>query len=303
MDLSICIVSRNIETYLRPCLKSIFDSPKKLELEVIVVDNASTDGTVEMVQKEFPQVRLIRNQDNLMFAHGNNQAIEVSQGDYILILNSDTEIHGDSLELMVNFLKTHPEVGTVSCRMIGTDGDLQHCNARDYTFPMAMINYTFWGHIFSGYKKKLNYLLNYEGWDRTTSREVDWIGDANMMLSRKALQAIGGYYDETFKIYYTENEICLRLREKGYKVYYLAEGEVLHHERRSVTREGLKKISKIYEDDTIAYYKKYHGTFGAYFLSVSMKMTNVLVSIKNMEPRRVLQGFLQPAKNQPPQKP
>lgn len=296
IDLSICIVSRNTIDCTKACLNSIYSSNHNLKIEIIVVDNASNDGTQELIQKEFPHVHLICNQENRFFSPANNQAIAISKGEFILFLNSDTEIYENSLERMVHFLRNHPEAGALTCQMVSTHGEILAGAARDYTLEIALLNYTFWGHFFPKRKKRLNEHLNYSAWDRSTTKAVDWITDANMMIKRTALESIGGTYDETMKMYYTENDICLRLKKKNYKIYYLAEGKVLHHERKSVSKEGVEMISKIYEKDTISFYNKHYGQWRTLILFLSIKFSNLLISILRKRPKKIFESFLKPAK-------
>ena len=125
MDLSIIIVNWNMAGMLCDCLASVFSRLGKLKAEVIVVDNGSTDNSVQMVEQNFPETILIRNSENRGFAAANNQALQIARGDFVLLLNSDTVLHGDVLERCVNYMVANPRVGILGCRVMNTDGTLQ----------------------------------------------------------------------------------------------------------------------------------------------------------------------------------
>lgn len=125
MKISVIIVSYNTKKILRECLTSIFDKTKGLDFEVVIVDNASTDGSVEMLESRYKDIKILRNKENLGFAKANNQGIEVATGDYVLLLNSDTNLLENSLKVMVDYMGSNPDVGISSCQLVGKDGEIQ----------------------------------------------------------------------------------------------------------------------------------------------------------------------------------
>jgi GT2 family glycosyltransferase len=151
------------------------------------------------------------------------------------------------------------------------------------------------GVLLPGLKKKLNAELGYQGEDWTRDREVAVVGDCNLMIRRDVFEKVG-LYDETMKLYYTENDYCVRIREKGFKIVYLADGKVVHHLRGTVSKSGLRKISKIYEEDTLAYFRKYSGTGAALLLKVLIGITNLLLTLRHGSPQNIFAKFLTPGK-------
>ncbi len=291
MDVSIITVNYNTRDKLRECLKSIERNASGLGVETIVVDNASSDGSVEMVKKEFPSARLISNAENRYFTGANNQGFTVSSGRNILILNSDTQVLEDSLKVMSEFLDRNEKAGAVTCKMHYPDGRFYKNAAKDFSLGLALLNCTLLGSLLKPIKEKMNREFGYADENWSNNKEVEMIGDCNMMIKRFVLDRIG-HYDERMKLYYTENDFCLRIRALGYKIFYLAGGSVLHHLRGTVSQSGVQKISRIYHDDTLVYFKKYHGFLSAALLGALIWLTNLLLSIMHFKNENVFTRFL-----------
>lgn len=219
LDLSVIIVNWNTRRLLTNCLSSALDSKTQAcQFEVIVVDNASTDGSPTMVVEQFPQVQLIQNDANLGFSRANNNGIRCSQGRYVLLLNSDTVVPDRTLALMVQFMDKHPEAGAMGPRLVLPDGGPQ-----PYSFGCdPTIGYLL--------RRGFNLFLRkryLHDWGIGEIREVDWVSGASLMLRRKALEETG-LLDENFFLYFEDNDLCLRLRQKGWKVYFNPMVEVVH---------------------------------------------------------------------------
>ncbi len=198
LDLSIVIASYNTKDLLENCLQSLFEHTKDIEFEVWVVDNNSSDGSIEMVKREFPQVKLIENKDNLGFAKANNQAIGRSNSRYVLLLNSDTTLVDNSLKLMISFLDERLAIGALGCSLIRPDGKLQSIGR---------------GSILLG---------------RNKPKAVNWVEGACLMLRREALEEVG-YLDENFFFYSEDMDMCVRIRKGGWKVFSLPQAKVVHY--------------------------------------------------------------------------
>lgn len=291
MDVSVVVVNYNTKDKLAACLQSIGENSGGLSVETIVVDNASADGSADMVRARFPSVRLIQNKENRYFTGANNQGMAASEGRNILILNSDTRVLENSLSAMSSFLDANPGAGAVTCKMYYPDGSFYKNAAKDFTFGLAVLNCTFLGAFFKSLKRRMNEEFGYAGRDWSQNQDVEMIGDCNMMLPRRVYEKIGPY-DEDMKLYYTENDLCLRIRALGLKVFYIAAGRVEHHLRGTVSQSGLKKISKIYEQDTLVYFKRYHGIAAAAVLKILIVMTNIILSVRHAKDENIFSRFL-----------
>lgn len=257
LDLTISIVSYNTKNHLKACLDSIYKYTKSISYEVFVVDNGSTDGSVEMVKKEFPEVKLIKNNKNLFFTIAHNQAIKKSQGKYVLILNSDTTIHKNTLKKVLSFLYKNPSIGALGIKHILPDKSYER-TCQKFTTPMDEF---FHSHIFARFlpKNKQYSKLFYSSWDRKTSREVEAVSDACLFSPREILKEIG-FYDERFFLFFTENDLCYKIKQIGYQSFYYADASITHIRSQSVQKLKSKKAYSLYEHDMLEYYKKYFGS-------------------------------------------
>jgi len=225
MRLTISIVNWNTTELLRLCLRSIFDNPPDAELEVVVVDNASSDFDGTAVKGEFPQARVVANSENTGYAHGNNQAIDLSTGDYVLLLNPDTEVRAGALQALIGFMEAHPDAAAAGGRLIRPDGGVDQC-CRGFPTPVALASeYLGLSRIFPKSKLFGAYRMTWFGFDNVA--EVDQVMGSCMIISRKALAAIGGF-DEEFPIFFNEVDWCLRAKAAGWKIYFTPDAEITH---------------------------------------------------------------------------
>lgn len=225
MDVSIIIVSWNTRDILSDCLLSVYNQTKNIEFEVIVIDNASSDESAEMVKKEFPQVILIQNKENKGFAAANNQGMTIAKGQYILFLNSDTIVLDNAITKTVRFADAHPEAAVVGCRVLNPDKTLQ---PTCFMFP-SIVNLF----LASSYLYKLFPRSRIFGrermtwWDRSSLREVDVITGCFMLVRRTAIEEVGAM-DERFFMYGEETDWCYRFKQVGWKVMFAPVGEIIH---------------------------------------------------------------------------
>jgi GT2 family glycosyltransferase len=223
--LSIIIVVWNIRDVLRDCLRSLFRERLDVANEVIVFDNGSVDGTPDMVAAEFPAVHLVRNPENLGFAGGNNRAMEIARGDYLLLLNSDTLIVDPRIfREWVTFMDRHPEAGMSGCRLLFPDGSHQVGDAGYRPRPATVLGHNFFlSRLFPGMFKGL-----FVAWSKPPGRiEVDWISGADLLVRRSILPQVG-MLDESIFIYAEDIEWGCRIRSFGHKAYYLSDLEIVH---------------------------------------------------------------------------
>jgi len=257
-DLSVIIVNWNVRDLLRRCLHSILASLPACQLEIIVVDNGSTDGSPEMVRTEFPQVHLMANPDNRGFTAANNQGLAVARGRYVLLLNPDTEVVGDALETLVAFADAHPDVGVVGPQLLNPDGTVQSSRRRFPTLATALLEST-WLQPYA--PRRL--LARYYVLDRPDDevQDVDWVTGAALMARREAVEQVGPL-DEGFFMYSEELDWCRRFRAAGWRVVYLPTARIIHHEGKS-SEQVLPARHIHFQTSKIRYFRKYHGPAAA----------------------------------------
>lgn len=255
LDLSIVIVNWNTRDLLKDCLSSIYKTILKLSYEIWVVDNGSSDGSVEMVEREFPQVKLIKNEENLGFAKANNQAIKESKGNYILVLNSDTIILPNALDRMVEFMNTNKNVGMIGGRILNADGSIQLTCGRAFpTIWSIFLEKTLSSQLFSGIRTIKKCLSSQ--WPRDRFCEVDVVNGSCMMVRRKTINKIGPL-DEQYFLYWEHVEWCKRIKEAGWKIYLLPEAQIVHLGGRSVEYLDDRGIILSYQS-LVKYFKRHH---------------------------------------------
>jgi len=221
LDLSIALVNWNNKDYLQRCLESIEAAQLPFTYEIVVADNGSTDGSQAMLADRFPYVKLIQNKGNVGVARGNNQCIQNSSGRHIYVLNNDTVVNRPSIEAMIIFLDEHPEAGAAGGNLLNPDGSFQSsfCN-----FPTLREEFLIVSHV----GIRLNpYFPSYNG-PYPSIREVDWISSASIVVRRQAIEEVG-LVDEEYFIYSDETDWQYRLRQAGWKVYYLPQVTTVHY--------------------------------------------------------------------------
>jgi GT2 family glycosyltransferase len=237
LKISVIIVSYNTSGLLKRCLESLYRYPGSHELEVFVVDNDSKDDSVQMVKDNFKDVILIENEINMGFAAANNQAYERATGDYIILLNPDTEIKPGSIDNAVNFLESHPEAALCGGRLINPEGELDPSARR---FPNSLYKlFTITG-LSDKYPDTFLGRGDFKSFDHNSVMEVDWVPGTFTVYRQSVLKQFG-LFDERFYVYYEETDLCLRIKRAGWKVYFLPDAEVIHVGGASAkTRKDLK---------------------------------------------------------------
>jgi GT2 family glycosyltransferase len=264
--LSIVIPLYNDKEHIIPCIKSLKKITEKISCEIIVVDNNSTDGGVSAIEELFPFVKIIKNSQNLYFAKANNQGFKISRGEYVATLNSDTEIIEDPFLPMIEYIEKHPDTGITSCPLYFPDGKLQATRRKYKNFPAFILEFTPF-YVFFRIKFLRNYLKNlyYESNISLPSAPVDTqvIQGALMLFKKETLDKLGGF-DETFRLSFTDDEICIRAGKLGYRVIFMPKGHVIHHESISMNRVSM--VEFIHWIDYFHYIKKYLGGMPALLL-------------------------------------
>lgn len=260
MKLSIIILCWNDLKVIPDCLKSIYAATHATEFEVIVSDNGSTDGSIDFIRKNFPQVRILENGTNLRFAKGNNVAIRASQGEYVLILNPDTIIHDGTLDKVVKFADKHQEAGAFGCRVLNVDGSNQ-----EYARPFPSI-LSEW--IAAFYLKPLAYLSDslhpgiYVRWKGDTERTVGWLAGCFVLIRGDLLKRLGGF-DEQFFYYYEDQDLCRRVWKAGYSIIYTPEMTITHLGGQSTIKRFPMAFALDSQVTRYLYYYKHYGRHGA----------------------------------------
>ncbi len=260
-DLSIIIVSWNVRDYLEACLSSINANHGSLDLEVIVVDSGSLDGSQQMVKQSFPGVRLIDCGENVGFPRGNNLGLAEANGQYTLLLNPDTEIVGDALVSMINYLDSHSEVGLVGGQLLNSDGTIQSSKRRFPTLGTAIFEST-WLEAIAPRKLLTAYYV--EDFPSDTPTQVDWLTGACLMTRRKVVEQVGPM-DEAYFMYSEELDWCRRIKEAGWQIVYLPEAKVVHHIGKS-SDQAVAERHLNFQRAKLRYFQKYHGLLTATIL-------------------------------------
>lgn len=262
MDLSIIIVNWNVRVLLTKCLNSIFSCPKGREFEVIVIDNASEDGSIEMITQQFPQVRLILNKSNKGFAKANNQGLREMRGEFALLLNPDTIVGEEAIDKMVEFMKENDDVGILGPKIINPDGSLQ---ASAFSYPTLIddiilgfrSNLFFTGKFISHYHSRFYHLPDHPF-------RVDWVSGACLMIRKKTIEDIG-LLDERLFLFAEDLDWCLRAKNGGWKVIYFPRACIVHYGGQSTKKNLQMKIWSFYFK-RFYFAKKYRGRFSMGFL-------------------------------------
>ena len=256
MTLSIIIVNYNVEYFLHQCLKSIETARKNINLEILVVDNNSVDGSIKMLQEKFPNVKLILNSKNIGFSKANNQAISRASGKYILLLNPDTIIQENTLSTIIDFMEKHPETGGLGVRMIDGNGVFLPESKRSLPSPSSAF-YKIFGlsFLFPKSKKFGQYHLNYL--DEHQTHEIDVISGAFFMTSKKVLDKVG-VLDEDFFMYGEDIDLSYRIQKAGYKNIYLPSTSIIHYKGESTKKTSINYIFIFYKA-MIVFVKKHYS--------------------------------------------
>jgi len=250
-ELSILVVSWNTRDLLRDCLRSALAGLSGISSEIIVVDNASADGSAEMVRREFAaesRVRLIANDRNEGFARGNNQAYAAARGDFLAVVNPDIVFGGPVLKDMMDHLRAHPNVGIVTCDLVGTDGVSQSLHRRFPSLPIVFCRWTRVGrrldqYLLGGWMTKRYRLLDIR---RTGVAVIDQAAAACLLIGRGTVERIGGLFDERFPLFFNDVDLSRRVWEAGLEVRVLYDVSVMHHRGASISQlpKGQRKLEQ-----------------------------------------------------------
>ena len=263
MKLSIIIVNYNVKDFLEQCLLSVETAIRNIQTEVIIVDNNSVDNSCQMIKARFPQFQLIENKDNTGFAVANNQAIRISKGEYILLLNPDTRVEEDTFEKVIHFMDQHKNAGGLGVKMI--DGNAQFLPESKRSLPTPKVAfYKIFGlsKLFPNSKKFGQYHLSFL--DKNKTHKVEILSGAFMLMRKSVLDKIG-LLDETFFMYGEDIDLSYRIILAGYDNYYFADTTIIHYKGES-TKKGSLNYVKTFYNAMIIFAEKHFGSSAKHFI-------------------------------------
>jgi len=277
-DVSIIIVNWNTKELLRQCLKSLYDIASNVRFEVYVVDNNSSDGSTEMVKRDFPQIKLIENRQNEGFARANNKAMYYARGRYILLLNSDTVVLDQAFDKMLAYMDEHRDAGVLGCRLINKEGSLQVSAAWFSTLATALLGSNIVPRALAGFFR----MKKFPGQNFLTNRsheeiqDVDWVVGACMLVRHEIIHEVG-LLDEKLFIFGEEIEWCFRIKKRGWRIIYFPDAKLIHYGGGSAKESSkISAYRRVFAERYI--YHKHHNVYlsGIYdFLIFTMAMVKV----------------------------
>lgn len=284
MKVSVIIVNYNVKYFLEVCLHSVLRAGKSTATEVIVVDNNSKDGSVEMIRSKFPTVTLIENKDNKGFSKANNQGVAIARGEYILFLNPDTVMPEQFLQQLVSYMDSHPEAGSIGPRLI--DGKGQFAPDGKKSFPslsVAIFKTTGINKLFSRSPFFNKYYAVHIG-ERETAA-VDVLSGCCMMVRSNILNEIGGAFDEDYFMYCEDVDLAYRIQQAGYQNIYYPEATLIHYKGES-TRKATLSYVRIFNEALATFVKKHYSKSSArlfiLFINIGIVLRAVLAAVKQV---------------------
>jgi GT2 family glycosyltransferase len=278
VSLSIIIVNCNTKELLDACLSSILAHGTGFDLEIFVVDNASTDGSTQMVKQKYLTVHLMENSENVGFARANNQAIEKARGDYLFLLNSDAVILPGTIDAMVKFMDAYPMVGALGAKLLSQDL-VPQISCRHFPTVFTILSQFFglsamfprsrlWGRYDMGY------------WDHRQARKVDCVPGTALFVRKSTIQQVGPL-DGNYFLYFEDTDWCYRINQAGWEVFFLPQAEVIHRGGASAAKshEGMfydKTLSRESFSSLFYYFRKFHGSLPVLLLKVFIPISLIM---------------------------
>jgi hypothetical protein len=264
IDISVVILNWNDRKHMEICLESLHNCTRSRTTEIIVVDNASTDGSPEMVEARFPNVKLIRNKENIGFPKGNNTGIRASKGKYVFVLNSDIKVIGDCIDALVDYMEAHPDIGMIGPKIL--NGDMTHqSSCRE--FPTLWNNFCSTVSVatlfpsskfFSG-----EHMLYFKG-DRII--DVNVLVGCFWLVRREAIDKFG-LLDEGFFIYAEDVDWCIRCWKAGWRVVFYPDAQAIHYRGVSTTKKDPVRFALTQQRSVLRFWQKHHGGLGRFAMS------------------------------------
>ena len=271
MKVSIILVNYNSAKLLRQCLKSIYEQTKEISFEIIVVDNASSDNSRQIVRSEFPHVHLIESSGNLGFSRGNNLGVSLAKGMYLLFLNTDTILFENSVKLLADFLDEHPEVGAVGPKILFEDRYFQLSAGRHPNLFGEFLDKIVYS-LARKWRKVMCPML--ERWHNSI-KAVGWLTGACFMVRQKAFLQVNGF-DEKIFMYFEDKDLCKRLSSSEWQIIYYPLTSIIHLLAGSSCNVDKQKINKLYRTSQLYYYRKHLGRLQSEMVRLYLRATGNL---------------------------
>jgi GT2 family glycosyltransferase len=289
VDLTIVIVSYNTEALLVPMFEALDAASADLSTQVIVVDNASRDGSVAWLRAHRPQAELIVNEANVGFGRANNQAIPSIRGNYVLLLNTDAFVAPDTLARTLAWMRSHPDCGVLGVRLLGRDG-AQQPSCRNFPTPAN----TFL--MRTGLARFAPWVRGIDDpqWDPAVSQDCDWVPGCYYLMPRALLNEVG-LFDPRYFLYFEEVDHCKRVKQAGWRVRYCADATVVHLGGESAKTDGEitasgRQISALQIESELLFFRKHHGRIGLATSFALTALANAYLALKWMVERRGIAG-------------
>ncbi len=291
-EASIIIASYNTKDFTLQCLKSIYENVKNLSFEVICIDNNSRDGSPDLIREKFPEVVLIENEENLGYAKANNIGISKSVGQYVILLNSDTVVMPGSLEHVVEFMRSHPDAGAASPKLLNPDGTIQYCIRTLPSITTAIFQSLRWHQFFPGNRITEKYYKTSLNYDEVLS--VDSIGTTCYAIRRAVLDEVG-LLDEEFRMYNVDLDFNKRIKNAGYNIYFLPEARIIHYGGVSVNQNSYRGLIEQHQGMWLMYKKHYaekRSRIINYFIYLAIKLRLLVYLLRAfcIKDKRVVKG-------------
>lgn len=280
MDVSILILNYNTCQLTMDCIYSVLASETEYRYEIILIDNHSSDASVEVLSRTFPSLRLIANTENVGFAKANNQGIRASQGRYVLLLNSDTEVRADTLQTMIAYMDARPHIGASGCKVLLADGSLDKACKRGLPTPSASFYYMFgFSRLFPDNPKYNQYQLGFL--DPDEEHPVDCLVGAFMLVRSETIREVG-MLDERFFMYGEDLDWCYRIKQAGWAIRYYPRTFILHYKGASSSDRSLKLIYEFHRAMVVFYRKHYREKYawpvnGFIYMGILVKFMLALI--------------------------
>lgn len=280
-DLSIVVVNYNTEHLLDEMFRAVEAATGSLTVHTIVIDNASRDGSVSLLRRDYPEAELIANQENVGFGRANNQAIPLLRGKFVLLLNTDAFVAPGGIERSVRFMEAHPDCAVLGARLVGRDGSLQP-SCRYFPTPWnEFLGRTGLARFFPGTQ-----LIDDMTWDHASVRRCDWVSGCYLLLRREVVDRFG-LFDPRFFLYYEEVDLCMSLKAAGLQVMYYPDTTVVHIGGESaksdaqLTASG-RQISALQIESALLFHRKHYGLAGLWLAVALLALDDAALYLKRL---------------------